>query len=335
MLLFWIPTFHHLHHRLRHRAAWWWLLFIGPCTLTQNSWKTFTSPPFLTLPLILVAGFSVGLWFEFVGILRFIDNSLRRHRSAAPFALQASSTGMAFHIAAAFTALGNSRSPWRWLSSSTSPASRWPTRIRRIPGVNILPFLPARTPLPRHLLQPAGDDRIIACPHRQIYSSLCVKRAAAHRRIHAGEAMHPPGSSAHGPIDTRWTATGRTARPSLLATHISRRFLPHPAFGPPKLTQYTVPSRQIRRYESITVIPNHQPTTFSTSPRPFPRLCKVIGPSVSVMGALFFSEPRISSCAYGFEHDIKTGRKHGRSLDGLLRQPGWDPSLYRSYERMT
>jgi NADH:ubiquinone oxidoreductase subunit 5 (subunit L)/multisubunit Na+/H+ antiporter MnhA subunit len=103
MWLFWVPvaTTYVLAFAV---GRWWWLLFIQPRKGTAGGAKVTAKgagaegtadgagvydhvheSALRTLPLILVLGFSVGPWFEFFGILQFIDKSLPR--AAAPFVL--------------------------------------------------------------------------------------------------------------------------------------------------------------------------------------------------------------------------------------------------------
>ncbi len=123
-------------------GRWWWLIFAGP-NRNAKLLEAAHESAFLTLPVIILAGFSVGFWFEFSGIQPLIAKSIPAvllPPDGRPLVIRAidfasdpsyprviRDTGWAFLGLAAAVALY-----FNGLSLAT--------RLRRLPGINIIDY---------------------------------------------------------------------------------------------------------------------------------------------------------------------------------------------------
>jgi NADH:ubiquinone oxidoreductase subunit 5 (subunit L)/multisubunit Na+/H+ antiporter MnhA subunit len=130
MLLYWLPA---LATYVTAFAAgrWWWLLFVAPARNPKLTENVHESAP-MTLPLIIAAGFTAGLMFEFLLVPRFIEQSLPP--SAAAFAVRGSeATHNAVRMLTIFAPAGALAAFLFYLTGFGAA-----DRVRRTPGVGLL-----------------------------------------------------------------------------------------------------------------------------------------------------------------------------------------------------
>jgi NADH:ubiquinone oxidoreductase subunit 5 (subunit L)/multisubunit Na+/H+ antiporter MnhA subunit len=130
MLLYWLPALA-TYVTAFAVGRWWWLLFVSPARNPKLTEDVHESAP-MTLPLIIVAGFSAGLLFEFLLIPRFIEQSLPP--SAAALAVKgAEATHNQVRMLTMLAPAGALAAFLFYLTGFGAAE-----RLRRAPGINLL-----------------------------------------------------------------------------------------------------------------------------------------------------------------------------------------------------
>jgi NADH-quinone oxidoreductase subunit L len=135
MLLLWLPLLI-TYVTAFGIARWWWLIFVSPARNPKLQEEAHESP-LGTLSLIILAGFSVGFWFDFFGILQFITRSLAPGTPITPSPADIRAD-VAFNAVAPLTGLAVGGVVAAFLVYFTGFGLA--DRLRKITGLNVLSF---------------------------------------------------------------------------------------------------------------------------------------------------------------------------------------------------
>lgn len=121
-------------------GRWWWLIFAGP-NRNPKLLDAARESAFLTLPIIILAGLSVGYWYEFSQLKALIAKSIPAVLLPAegpPLVIRWMDADPAY--AAVFRVTG-----WAFLGMAAAVAIYFngfglATRLRRLPGVNLVDY---------------------------------------------------------------------------------------------------------------------------------------------------------------------------------------------------
>ncbi|HEY4328290.1 MAG TPA: proton-conducting transporter membrane subunit [Phycisphaerae bacterium] len=110
-------------------GRWWWLIFAGVSRNPKLMEQAHESP-FATFPIIILAGFSIGQWFEFSGIQALIGKSIPS--IILPLVVNGSAIGYAVVLrVAGWAFVGLALAAFIYMAGLA-----FPNRIRHLPGIN-------------------------------------------------------------------------------------------------------------------------------------------------------------------------------------------------------